>query len=159
MKKVRPIRIEGDVAYVPLTRGYEAVIDAADVHLVDGRYWHALVRKHTVYARCGVFIHRTIMGAPLGMEVDHINGDGLDNRRSNLRLATHAQNTRNRRRPRTNTSGFKGVHLHKSAGKWVAQITNAGKYLYLGLFETPESAYAARVAASAELHGEFGRVA
>lgn len=167
MKK-RPIRIEGDVAYVPLTKGYTAIIDAADAHLVEGANWYANVQSHTVYAARNVYsngsshavlVHRVIMDAPADLKVDHINGDALDNRRSNLRLATHAQNLHNQRLSTRNTCGFKGVWWDNLRGKWKAGIRLGGKHHHLGYHRTAEAAHAAYTKASAELHGEFGRVA
>lgn len=166
-KAIRPIRVEGQLAYVPLTQGYEAVIDAADVHLVEGCSWHVQVRDHTVYVirndystgkQRTIRMHRVLMGKPEGFEVDHIDGDGLNNRRSNLRVATKAQNQHNQRLARHNTSGFKGVGWHKRVGKWAARITLQGKMRHLGYFGTPEEASAAYASASKNLHGEFGRV-
>ncbi len=166
--RVRPIRIDGDIAYVPLTRGYESVIDAADVHLVDSWNWYARVKQHTNYAvrnnyqegtRRNAYIHRVVMAAPDDMHVDHINGNGLDNRRSNLRIATMSQNLRNQRLSKLNTSGFKGVCFDKGTGRWLAQIVLHGKNHFLGRFVTPELANAAREAASEKLHGEFRRSA
>lgn len=165
-KDIRPIRIEGDVAYVPLTRGYEAVIDAVDVPLVAGFNWYPIVHPRVVYAlrtdlsgnkKRTVLMHRAILGEPEGMQVDHKDTDGLNNRRNNLREATVSQNQRNRRLDRNNTSGYKGVAWHKVTGKWQARITLRGESNYLGVFDTPQEAHAAYVAASAELHGEFGR--
>lgn len=149
---------------MPLTKGHEAKIDAGDVHLVEGWNWHAHVRPHAVYAKRvangrSIYLHRVIMDALDDLQVDHINGDGLDNRCGNLRLATRFQNTCNQRRSKANTSGFKGVSWHESRKKWRAQIYLHGRKHYLGLFEKPESAHAAYCAASAELHGEFGRAA
>ena len=164
----RQLRIEGEVAFIPLTQGYEAVIDAADAPLVSGSNWRALVRPRTIYAqrhslvidgvRPATFLHRAIMRAPTGMEVDHIDGNGLNNRRSNLRLATHAENGRNARIRSDNTSGFKGVFQHKRDGSWRAQIHVDGRNKYLGVFRTPEDAHAAYVQAAANLHGPFARV-
>lgn len=165
---IRPIRIEGKVAYVPLSRGYEAIIDAADVPLVESYNWCAMVDGHTVYAvrtdytgpkQRKVYLHRLIMGEPEGLQVDHRDGNGLDNRRANLREATPSQNLHNQRLSRANTSGYKGVEWHKAKGKWRARIMINGKQRYLGLFATAEDAYAAYCKASAELHGEFGRTA
>jgi hypothetical protein len=165
----RPIRIEGDAAYVPLTKGYEAIIDAADVPLVEGVNWFAVVQLSAVYAqrsarrvngkRKAVLLHRVIMDAPDGLEVDHVNGDGLDNRRSNLRLATRSENQHNRRVQNNNTSGFKGVSWHKRDLKWYARIGLDGRRKLLGFFDTPEAAYAAYVEASTRLHGDFARFA
>ena len=165
-KRLRPIRIEGNLAYVPLTHGYEAVIDAADAHLVDKYNWYAATGRKTVYgarADCSgpkqrmVRLHRQIMGEPDGLQVDHRDGDGLNNRRSNLRVATNSQNTCNQAIRRSNSSGYKGVHKHKD--KWRADISRDGRRRFLGLHDTPEAAHAAYCKASAELHGEFGGVA
>ena len=165
-RQIRPIRVEGNIAYVPLTQGYEAIIDAADALKIASWNWYALAKPTAVYAVRGdtstgkrreVRLHRAIMTGLDGLEVDHINGDGLDNRRSNLRAATHAQNSRNSRTPKNNTSGFKGVILDKPTGKWRAQIRLDGAQKHLGYFVTPEDAHTAYCKASAELHGEYGR--
>jgi len=165
---IRPIRIEGDVAYVTLTQGYEAIIDAADVPLVEGFNWCAVCPGRKFYAARGkkvngkikqILMHRVIMNTPNKMETDHINGDGLDNRRVNLRIATTSQNQMNRGAPATNTSGFKGVAWYERDKKWRAQITNNGSRWWLGDFDTPEAAHSAYVAASELLHGEFARAA
>lgn len=163
----QPIRIEGAVAYVPLTQGYEAVIDALDVPLADAwGTWHAVVVRHTVYARrtelvgtqrCMVYLHRVLRNAPADQYVDHINGDGLDNRRENLRLASNQQNLFNQRISRNNSSGFKGVTWEKDKSVWRAQIYMGRSRRHLGSYPTPELAHAAYAAASARLHGEFGR--
>jgi hypothetical protein len=164
--KIRPIRICGDVAYVPLTQGYEAIIDVADVSLVDCYNWRSLLTGATVYAfrsdysgnkKRSVSVHRTIMGEPDVLHVDHRDGDGLNNRRDNLRLATRSQNMHNRRVNRNSKSGFKGVFWHKAGKKWMAQIKINGEPIYLGLFASPEEAHAAYRRASEQYHGEFGR--
>lgn len=89
--------------------------------------------------------------------IDHINGVGDDNRIENLREATLSENSRNRRIQPNNTSGFKGVSLHKKTGKWAAYVTHNGKTIHLGLFVCPEQAYATYKAASSQLHGDFCR--
>ena len=166
--KVRPIRVEGDVAYVPLTKGYEAVIDAADVHLVVGYNWFADTSRSSVYAQRtvntgsrpgSIKMHRLILGCPDGFFVDHKDGNGLNNRRSNLRIATVAENNRNSKFRKNNTSGYKGVSFHKSSGKWHAVIWVDSKPIFLGAYNSPELAHIAYVKASYEIHGEFGRVA
>jgi hypothetical protein len=166
-KCIRQIRIDGQVAYVPLTRGYEAVIDVDDVHLVDGRNWHSVVRGFTTYASClgdlaggrqaRTYMHRLIIGFPSGFVVDHCDGDGLNNRRGNLRKATTAQNQANCRMHITNTSGFKGVSFHLPTGRWQAQISYKSKNVWLGYFDTPENAHAAYLAEAIRLRGEFVR--
>lgn len=166
MKKKRSIRIEDDIAYVPLTQGYEAVIDATDVPLVDGYNWRAYVRKWAVYAvreeptgdskYRNVRMHRQIMGSPDGMEVDHKDHDGLNNRRENLRVCTVNQNRRNQRLSSRSSTGLKGVTWNKLKGRYQAGIKVNGKRKHLGLFDQKEDAYAAYCEASEKYHGEFG---
>lgn len=167
---VRPIRIEGNIAYVPLTKGYVATIDAADVPLVEGFNWCAFVTpRWTVYAGRGsshddgkhlaIRMHRVIIGAAHGLAVDHIDGNGLNNRRSNLRLATRAQNQHNRGVRADSASGLKGVLRHALTGRWRAYIRVDGKKIHLGYFDTAEAAHAAYSAAAHRLHGEFARTA
>lgn len=166
MRKYRPIRVDGDLAYITLTKGYEAVIDAADVHLVDGVNWYANTDGNTVYAQRGAYangaqkttrLHRVLMGVNDELLVDHIDGDGLNNRRSNLRLATREQNNRNQRLVKRNSSGFKGVSWDKKERKWLAQIRVDGRSRNLGRYKTPEQAHAAYCAASLKIYGEFAR--
>ena len=96
---------------------------------------------------------RVIMSAPKGMTVDHINHDTLDNRRSNLRLATYSENLKNRGKSKANTSGFTGVGIHK--GKYRACIQKNGKQISLGHFETIKEAVNVRKLAEEQLYGEF----
>lgn len=86
-------------------------------------------------------------------QVDHLNGDRDDNRLSNLRLATNKQNIENRHRVRSDSrSGLRGVQIHKQTGRWRARIKVAGRYRHLGLFDSPEEASRAYLAAKQELH-------
>ncbi len=171
-REIRPIRIEGNIAYVPLTQGYEAVIDAADVPLVEGHNWRAQVERRKdgtikgIYAvrlitvekrRVAVLMHRVITDAPDGLEVDHKDTNGLHNTRSNLRQATSMQNAQNRRRRTDNTSGFKGVSYRR--GRWIARISACGKDMQVGRFNCRTAAAIAYAKASAALHKEFGRIA
>jgi hypothetical protein len=87
--------------------------------------------------------------------VDHIDGNKNNNCISNLRVATTRQNNWNRSTFKSNSSGFKGVSLHKETGKWRARIRSCGKYKSLGLFRSPIEAHTAYSKAAAELHGEF----
>ena len=167
---LRRPEISGDVAYIELTRGHVAIIDARDAELVGKWNWASLVAKRTVYARRNrlvgdgpgsacILLHRVIMAAPDGLEVDHRNGNGLDNRRDNLRVATHADNMKNTRMRGNNTSGFKGVYWDNFTGRWMAAIGHQGKFKNLGRFDTAEEAHAAYSAAATELFGEFARLA
>lgn len=101
-------------------------------------------------------MHRALMGlTSTGLYVDHRNGVRHDNQRVNLRLATNAENGRNRPAQKNNKSGYKGVSRNVKAGKWRAQIKCNGVKIYLGLFDSAEAAHAAYCAKARELHGEF----
>lgn len=88
-------------------------------------------------------------------DLDHIDEDKGNNRIRNLRPATRGQNMVNVSRWRHNTSGFKGVHFHAAAKRYEAYASHQGRKIYLGLFDTPEGAYAARSAKMRELHGPY----
>ena len=167
---MKPIRIEGDVAYVPLTKGYEAIIDVEDVHLVEGQTWSAQKNYNTTYAirtdlrkgkRRQVYMHRLIMGEPESSGVDHRDGNGLNNRRrgeaGNLRISTQSENMHNRRGSKNNKPGGKRVHWSAASPKWRAQIRLHGKAVWSVRFDALEDAAAARSKKLAEIHGEFAR--
>jgi hypothetical protein len=92
------------------------------------------------------------------LQIDHVNLDGLDNRWSNLREATQAQNQANRRRVSTNTSGFKGVSWNNFHRRWHAQTSTNGRHVYLGHYDTPEAAHAAYAHFAETKFGAFARV-
>ena len=104
-------------------------------------------------------MHREIAGLTWGdkLVVDHINGNPLDNRRTNLRVCTNAENMRNRGKNKNNTSGFKGVTYFKFAKLWKAQIKVDRKGVFLGYFKTPEAAHQAYCEAAAKYHGDFAK--
>lgn len=102
------------------------------------------------------FLHRRLMQAPKGQQVDHRNCDTLDNRRSNLRICSPSENRQNVNRRANNTSGYKGVV--KLGNRWIAQIRCDGRKHYLGCFESPEGAARAYDAAAKQLHGKFARM-
>lgn len=167
-KALRKIRIEGNIAFVTLTKGYTAVIDAADAPLVGAWNWCAMVKNHTVYARRPgamdangnrqtIMMHRVIMNPHDDLQIDHRDGNGLNNRRTNMRVSTNSQNQHNQRTRDDNTSGFKCVNWHKHTGKWQARIMLNGKRHHLGVHATPEAAHKAYCDASTRMHGEFGR--
>lgn len=93
-----------------------------------------------------------------GMDIDHVNGNSLDNRRENLRVATRSENMCNRVKTANNTSGFKGVTWNKQCGKWRARVKLKGKSHHLGYFENVTEAADAYAAAARRLHGSFARL-
>jgi hypothetical protein len=169
MPQKREITISGDVAMVPLTRGFVAQIDASDLHKVAGFNWFAVVQSYTVYAvrrvsgvkgrGSKISMHRQIIGATNDVQVDHVDLNGLNNRRENLRIATPQQNCFNRRKTRANTSGFKGVCWNRKSRKWQAGIRINRRSVHLGLFETIDAAYNAYCQAANQYHGEYARAA
>jgi hypothetical protein len=104
-------------------------------------------------------LHRFILGVQGRVTVDHVDCDGLNNTRENLRQATYRENSRNVALTSRNTSGFKGVSWHKGKQTWTAQIRDNGVLHALGSFPTPELAHAAYCAAAPRVHGEFARTA
>lgn len=163
-RKIRPIRIEGNIAFITLTQGKVAVIDAADVPLVEGFNWYAHAGKGTFYARTNVTtgvrkqknikLHQMLMGFPGGL-VDHKDCDGLNCRRNNLRVATPTENLRNSRVRKNSRTQLKGVS--KVGNRWTARIKSGGKDVYLGIFKSKEDAAMAYRERAALEHGEFFR--
>ena len=105
-----------------------------------------------------VRLHRVIMNAPEGLLVDHRNNDSLDNRRSNLRLATKSQNNTNRPKKANTSSRYVGVCYDKTRKCWYAQIVHQSKHKWLGSFDNEEAAARAFDRAAIESHGEFARL-
>lgn len=166
-KKLRPVTVIGDVVEVPLASGGFAITDAALADVV-GRYnWSRAAHDSVVYAVANekvghrkfrtLRMHRLVLGAKPGDLIDHVNGCGLDNRLSNLRFATRAQNGWNAQASSLNTSGVRGVHWNKSDRRWVATITANRKRHFLGNFRNLDEAAEAYAAAARALHGEFRR--
>ena len=142
---------------IPLTRGTFATVDDADADLVSAFKWHATSTRGLWYARREIggraqMMHSLLVNSPL---VDHVNGNGLDNRRSNLRPATPAQNMQNRMRFRTARSQFKGLLWCHRDGRWRARITVIGKRIDLGRFSDERDAALAYDMAARQHFGEF----
>lgn len=156
------IPIGPSIAYVPLTKDQLSLIDSADVPALCEMNWCAVWNSHTksFYAKssiggCGVRLHRYLLSPPDGYTVDHKSGNTLDNRRSNLRLATHAQQAYNRKIRSDNKSGVKGVCLFN--GKWRANIKVGGKTIDLGSHDSIDDAGKAYANAASHHFGDFVR--
>lgn len=150
------------MAEIVTSKGEVILVDDSDHEFASAITWsvhRGYVRADFVVKgeRIRLRLHRYLLGLPPEdtREVDHINGNPLDNRRSNLRVCTRAENSRNRRIGRNNTSGYKGVHFRRQRNKWKAAIKINNKERCLGLFATPEMAHEFYCLAADLLHGEF----
>lgn len=156
---------------IPLTKGYFTKVDNDDYKKFAKYRWYALTDcRNNLYVRAmrsvqknnkvyNIHLSREIMNAPKGMDVDHINGDKLDNQKSNLRICTHSENMKNRKRGKNNTSGYKGVSFHKNGNKWRAYIKINGKPKTIGYYDSSKDAAIAYAIAYNEYakiyYGEF----
>lgn len=148
----------GEIAYITLDKGMVAKVDKSDFQNLASSTWYAVERGNTFYAARNVarkteYMHRVILGITGNERTDHENRDGLDNRRSNLRVSSPSENGANANIRADNTSGYKGVI--SSGSKWVARIRVSGERLYLGSFNSAEEAAAAYDKAAVEAFGEF----
>jgi hypothetical protein len=141
---------------IALSRGLVAIVDAADFDALCERPWYAKPARNgskSFYACSGgEMMHRVLMRAPAGLVVDHWNGDGLDNRRANLRLCGQRENVINRRVK--NRSGYRGVQ-RTSSGSWRARISIDGQWRHIGTYPDAVSAARAYDEAALALHGAF----
>jgi hypothetical protein len=144
-------------------RGKYALVDDIDFERVRNLRWHVswdgyVVRKPIINGKqTRVWLHRLILDPPKGMEIDHVNGNKLDNRRLNIRVCTHQQNLRNRALPKTNTSGFKGVRWHKRDQLWYAQTHIGNKYVHFGSYKNLKDAVNAYDEGVKKHFGEFAK--
>jgi hypothetical protein len=143
---------------IQLTRGMVAIVDDADYDFLNQWKWCSFKAGGKWYAfrGPGILMHRLITGAPKEKDVDHRNGNGLDNRRKNLRVCSESQNAFNKNKYKNNTSGFKGVE--RRVNRWQATIRANNKRYYIGSFPTAEDAALAYDRAARELHGSFARL-
>ena len=147
---------------IQLTRGMKSIVDDEDFKKVSQQKWH--FHKHPDrdfgYARTdkkgkAIFMHNIIMN---NVNSDHINGNGLDNRRKNLRPSTRSQNMMNRRKFPGCSSKYKGVNWNKHASQWVSRITKDSQTYLLGYFRNEKRAASEYDAAAKLLHGDFARL-
>jgi hypothetical protein len=149
---------------IQLTQGKVSIIDEADFELVNKFKWHARRQKDCFYAEARyknttISMHRYILGLKdKGTVVDHKDGDGLNNQRSNLRPCTHGQNMANRRASKNKSSQFLGVTWNKRKSRWRVFIQKDNKPLFLGQFKDEHEAALAYNHKAVELHGEFANL-
>jgi hypothetical protein len=152
-----------------LGEGEWTILDQKDYYRFGNLKWGIEGKRDKFYAVCNIKIepgrtkeirlHREIMKPPAGVLVDHRNGNSLDNRRANLRLATHTQNMHNRQKIKTKTSSqYIGASLDKRSGRWASKIRCHGKKIHLGCFGSDIEAAKAYDAAAKKYHGEFARL-
>jgi hypothetical protein len=163
----RRIRFGYPFRTIPLTKGKFAIVDPEDYDRLRKDKWYAHDSKHTFYAvksltngktlpRRNMYMHHLLIDIPPGMFPDHINHNGLDNRKANIRPATHTQNVWHRRKFKVQSrSRFKGVDWAKDMKRWRARIRVNGKRIYLGSFTDETDAAKAYDRAAKKYHGQF----
>lgn len=152
---------------IPLTQGLYALVNSDDYERLNKYKWYAHRDHSTFYAvrhaprqngkQGSILMHREILGLPKGIDTDHRNGCGLDNRKANLRPAAHNQNQWNQQPHYKGTSQYKGVCWHKRQKKWRVQIRFEGTDIYLGVFTSEIEAAKAYDKKAVELFGDFAK--
>lgn len=151
--------------FIPLTKGYVALVDDEDFEMLSQWKWHAALRCNKPYATRSIWdsknkrtitiiMHREILKAPKDKFVDHKNGDTLNNQRSNIRLCTRAENQRNRRPNKGSTSKYLGVYWDKRKSKWCMGINGRRE----GYFNDEQEAARAYDAVASVLFKEFAHL-
>lgn len=161
-RNIKPIefKIEGNTAVCRTTSGVEFYVDAEDVDKITDRSWSQCGRGYLhgwnpKIKKC-VYLHKLLLGVDgEDVVVDHKDRNVLNNRKSNLRICTAAENARNASKKKNNTSGFPGVHKEKKTGRWVARIGFDGKEINLGTYGSFREAVYARYKGEKKYFGEF----
>ncbi len=155
------------VKLIQLSQGHETIVDDDDYEELSQFKWYASWNRsdRTWRARRNVkkglleLMHRRILGLGNGQidkrQVDHINHNSLDNRRCNLRIASHSENQHNRTVQRNTIGGLKGISKIPNSNRWRAQISVNGINKHLGCFLTKEAAHSAYFKSASKLHGDF----
>lgn len=142
------------------------LLDVEDLWILQKYKWYIIKRKNNrFYVECSIgkkriLLHRFLLNInKTKIQIDHINGDGLDNRKSNLRICNNYQNSKNRKKSNKKTSSkYKGVSLKKSTGKWRCYIMLNYKEIHIGYFEKEIDAAKAYDEAAIKYFGEFARL-
>lgn len=155
-------REKDNKVYIQLTKNKEAIIDKEDYDLIKNYHWHAVKSGNVYYAstrdsknnNCNLRMHQLIMNHK---NIDHINGDGLNNCRENLRIASQQENSFNQRPRKDSKTGFKGVHKTQN-NTWIARIRLNGRTYYSKRFKTPEEAAKAYDELATKYFGEYAKL-
>jgi hypothetical protein len=154
------------VREIPLTQSKVVIVDDEDFAFLSQFKWYAIRQGSRWYAkrticegnqRLSTPMHRVILGTPKGFDSDHVNGDGLDNRRCNLRVATRSQNQANSQKRTGTSSKFKGVSWDSTWKRWVARLQVKGKMIRIGRFASEESAAMAYNDTARKYFGPYAR--
>jgi len=161
---------------IPLSQGKFTLVDDEDYEILSQwkwsaacpnpkkaiKKWYAVRDTKMIKRKRGkrIYMHRFLMNPPDGYEVDHEDGDGLNNQKYNLRICTHAENVRNKQIPSNNSSGYKGVYWDKGVKKWRAQIVDRKLKTtrYIGIFDDPVDAAKAYDREAKKLFGKFANL-
>ncbi len=150
-----------------LTKGKFALIDDEDYYIISFFTWYAAKDENTFYANTSVRLnnkliilrmHRFLLNLKSGEQVDHRDGNGLNNQKANLRICTHSQNCMNMKGHKNSTSKFKGVSWNKRYNRWVAQICLNRNIIFLGYFKNEVKAAGIYDTKAKELFGNFARL-
>jgi HNH endonuclease/AP2 domain len=154
--------------YIKLTKGKRTVVDDEDYEWLNKMKWYLMTDNYAVrrtlvsvdgLPRKIIWMHRLIINCPEKMQTDHVNGNGLDNRKENLRICTHQENSMNQKTQKRNkTSKYKGVYKRSDCNRWCASVVKDQKYFYLGLFKTENEAVKAYNNEAKKLFGEFAKL-
>ena len=159
--RARPLVPAGEnVRQIPLTGGFYAYVDAADYEWLSRWRWRACSGGYAGRYEKGklIYMHREIMRPPKGKVVDHINGNGFDNTRANMRNTTRKENMHNKGKHAGTVSIYKGIGRQKRTGRWYARIWFQGERLWLGYFAQEVEAARAYDYKAVEVFGEFARL-
>ena len=163
----RQLRYGEAFRIIPLTKGLYAIVSPEDYERLSQCKWHAARHQRVFYAqtgtgrkgvrkKCLVMMHRAVMGVEDDRVVDHQNHNGLDNRRTNLRIATWTENCWNKRKTSIKSSSqYKGVMWDKRRSKWQTMMGYNGKKIFVGYFDDEETAARAYDTKAKELYGKY----